>query len=920
MAVLAQSPANRTAQTIVADVLAQMPAQETDRYNTLMNDLATAGEEAVFQLVKMMNAPGKGSNAQVEFALSGLSHFVSAEDKEVQRLKISNAYIKALDMVSDREIKAFIIRQLQIAGKDEAIGKLATFINDESLSGPAVRALVSINTAEACKELLDGLSATKDDKSKKNIITGLAEMKVPAAEAKLLPLLNTGDDDMQKTVLHALSRIGSSASLKGLSAAAEKAGFAMEKTGATEAYIALIKRILKQGNTKEAEKAAADLMKKAEKAGQRHAREAALEIQMAAKPADVLKLLQNALKDNDRNYRFAALNFTSDYANGLLFRDFLKTLPKAKAEVKLDITNWLSQECENKNKRELIGHFATELLIEQMKTDDRPLKAASMLVLAKAGGHKGILALTGMLGSDNKENVQMAQEALYFTKGDIATAIAPVMANATDDGKIAALKLLAARKAVKYGNIAFDLLETGSPQVKTAAYTALKDLVSAKDADKLFTLLENASPEFVPQMQQAVISALSEYPADKQAAFAIERMNKGDQGKKQLYYAVLSATGDAGALKIITEGFNKESGAAKDAAFEALLGWKDIKVADQLYAISKDATASAYFDRALNRYITLVSDPKLSGADRFKYLNKAIDLAKTDNQKKAIITQLGRTNTYTGMVLAGKYLDDKPVQQAAAQAVMAIALANKDFTGKNVEELLNKVSAVLDNPDVEYQRQAIRDHLAGLVIPEPFVLTDDENKEGYRILFDGTNMDQWTGNTVDYIVENGCISLHPSNAHGGNLYTKEEFGNFIIRFEFQLTPAANNGLGIRTPMGVDAAYHGMELQILDNEAPVYSKLAEYQYHGSVYGIIPAKRGYLKPTGEWNYQEVIANGDNIKVILNGEVILDGNIRKATKNGMPDKKNHPGLFNKKGHIGFLGHGSPVKFKNIRIKVLD
>ncbi|KAA6337975.1 hypothetical protein EZS27_013987, partial [termite gut metagenome] len=130
---------------------------------------------------------------------------------------------------------------------------------------------------------------------------------------------------------------------------------------------------------------------------------------------------------------------------------------------------------------------------------------------------------------------------------------------------------------------------------------------------------------------------------------------------------------------------------------------------------------------------------------------------------------------------------------------------------------------------------------------------------------------------------------------------------------------ANNGLGIRTPMEGDAAYEGMELQILDNDAPMYSDLQLYQFHGSVYGIIPAKRGFLKPVGEWNYQEVIAEGNHIKITLNGTVIVDGDLREAVKNGTPDKQKHPGLFNKKGHIGFLGHGSAVKFKNIRIKEL-
>lgn len=212
-------------------------------------------------------------------------------------------------------------------------------------------------------------------------------------------------------------------------------------------------------------------------------------------------------------------------------------------------------------------------------------------------------------------------------------------------------------------------------------------------------------------------------------------------------------------------------------------------------------------------------------------------------------------------------------------------------------------------------------YVKGLERPEPYQLTPEEKKEGYKILFDGTHMNEWTGNLVDYTLEDDCISMIPSKSYGSNLYTKKKFDNFVIRFEFQLTPAANNGLGIRTPMEGDAAYVGMELQILNSEHPVYADLKEYQYHGSVYGVIPAKRGYLKPVGEWNYQEVIADGDHIKIILNGEVILDGNIREASQNETAtiDGLEHPGLLNKKGHITFLGHGSPVKFRNIRIKEL-
>jgi hypothetical protein len=168
-------------------------------------------------------------------------------------------------------------------------------------------------------------------------------------------------------------------------------------------------------------------------------------------------------------------------------------------------------------------------------------------------------------------------------------------------------------------------------------------------------------------------------------------------------------------------------------------------------------------------------------------------------------------------------------------------------------------------------------------------------------------------------VEDNALAIYPAKESHGNLYTAEEYGNFVFRFEFQLTPGANNGLGIHTPLEGDAAYVGKEIQILDNTAPVYAKLEPWQYHGSVYGILPAKRGYLKPVGEWNQEEVEVKGDYIKITLNGTVILEGDLAKATRNGTVDHKEHPGLQRHRGHIGFLGHGTIVRFRNIRIKNL-
>ncbi|HEY4207062.1 MAG TPA: DUF1080 domain-containing protein [Puia sp.] len=210
-------------------------------------------------------------------------------------------------------------------------------------------------------------------------------------------------------------------------------------------------------------------------------------------------------------------------------------------------------------------------------------------------------------------------------------------------------------------------------------------------------------------------------------------------------------------------------------------------------------------------------------------------------------------------------------------------------------------------------------YLRELYPNDPIVLSDEEKKEGFVSLFNGQDLSQWTGNTTGYLVRDGVVEVDPEIHGGGNLYAKDEFSNFTYRFEFQLTPGANNGIGIRAPLEGDAAYVGMEIQVLDNEDPKYKDLHVYQYHGSVYGVIPAKRGYLLPTGQWNKEEIIAKGSKIKVTLNGTVILDGDIKEASKNGTMDHRDHPGLLRPTGHLGFLGHGDVVRFRNMRVKRL-
>ena len=217
--------------------------------------------------------------------------------------------------------------------------------------------------------------------------------------------------------------------------------------------------------------------------------------------------------------------------------------------------------------------------------------------------------------------------------------------------------------------------------------------------------------------------------------------------------------------------------------------------------------------------------------------------------------------------------------------------------------------------------------LAGLVA------APQAQEQGFAPLFNGKDLTGWVYGTRNgapnksgkgYQIENGV--LFTTKEDGGNLFTEKEYSDFVLRFEVKLTENANNGIGIRAPLEGDAAYVGMEIQVLDDGGSQYTKLQPAQYHGSVYQMFAAKRGSQKPVGEWNVEEITAKGRRITVVLNGTTIVDANLDDVKDEALLAKHrdlNRPegsrGIANTKGHVGLLGHGAHVEFRNIRIREL-
>jgi HEAT repeat protein len=344
---------------------------------------------------------------------------------------------------------------------------------------------------------------------------------------------------------------------------------------------------------------------------------------------------------------------------------------------------------------------------------------------------------------------------------------------------------------------------------------------------------------------------------------------------------------------LVFDGKGESLCSARDYAdFELLVDWK-IEAGGDSGLYLRGSPQVQIWDAAAN--------PAGSGGLYNNQKGKSLPLEKADRP-------VGEWNSFRVVMIGERvsvYLNDKLV-------VDNTALENYWERDRTIYPSGQVELQAHGNP-LCFKNVFIREIPRDAAVPE---LDPSEAAEGFAPLFNGRDLAGWTGGGDGYAAEDGKIVVHPERG-GGNLYTEREFSDFVLRFEFKLTPAANNGLGVRAPLEGDAAYAGMELQILEDGSPVYWALRPFQYHGSVYGVVPAKRGVLRPVGEWNSEEVTVEGRRVKVAVNGTVVVDEDVDRAAAAGTMDGREHPGLARPSGRIGFLGHGSVVEFRRIRVK---
>jgi Domain of Unknown Function (DUF1080) len=900
----AQQPDSR-----IATILDKEPANNAAELNA--NAVATAklGKEGIINMLGQLQPSGQGDNTRVFDAISGFSFYVTQKGKEVWRTMAVEAYGNALSKTSDKESEAFIISQLQITGKDDAVLTLKKYLNDDRLCDPAARALVKINSPAAKAALLQGLK-NSSGACQLSLVEALGDSRNTLA-VKSISALIRNDKKLTKVAFYALANIADPISINLLANAAQKTGFTYDETNATSAYLLFIKNLGRYGKKEIAARLAKTLSTKASLANQVQTHTAALKLLVDMQGANSTPLLVEAAHNSNTQYRDAALKFAGPYITPASTLLWVKELDKADAPEKAAIITMLGN-----NK----AVTAFPAIVKELKNSDSQVVAAAVIASEKIGQDKVLNNLLDVLKTGNADEIAAVQNALFVMKGsNLPERVGGVLPTMPDDAKVALINFLAERHAHQEIGVVLPLLNSANLNVRAAAYSSLKQLAGDDNLDQLFTLLTSSTQATETTDIQAAIIAVTGHTKDKsaQSTLVLQQMDKAAADKRPLYFNILASIGDKRSLNAIAKAFDRGDLPTKQAAVSALSQWADVSAAPELFIISKETSDAGLKNRALRGYIATISKSDYPADEKVIYLRDAMEVAQTVPLKLLILQETANNQTFPALIFLSNYLDDPQLQEEAAAGVSNIGLSSKDFYGNDVKLWLNKAILIKKGGDSDYEKVAIRKFIAEMPADVGLVpLFNNRDLTGWKGLVanpiirskmpaDSLVLAQ---KKADEIMRKGWYvkdSVLNFSGDGENICTVKQYRNFEMYVDWKITKEGDAGIYLRG---------SPQVQIWDT-----SRVSVGAQVGSG-GLYNNKAHESKPLkladnaiGDWNNFHIIMKDDKVTVYLNGVLVVDNVVMDNYWD-----RNLP-IFPKE-QIELQAHGTHVYYRDIYLRELQ
>ncbi len=911
VAAYAQQPANRTSATKIADVLAQQPAEEINKFTAAMKELQNFTAEDVANLLAGLKPQG-GNNAATEYAANSYSFYVMQPGMETQREAFSKGLILALDRLQDKDNKGFVLQLMRQASKNEAIDALIPYLKDEYLVDKAAMALNGIRTPEAAQALSNALASSASEKTTIAIVGALGDLRSKSdEEAIIATLAQYTSENYQRNAYTALSKIAGTKSAPVFLAKLKEVNYQFDKTNIGGLTLDYANNLLDEGQQKQAISIANIIAKEAAKAEAPTLQVGALTLLTKANPTKTRKQLMKAALSNDPLYRAAALNLLAENGTDADTKKLIGTLRKSSPEVQESILNYLAME-------------GTEALVPDSKKSLGNLKytrakIAGLNTLSKLSSDGSTDYLISELPNADEATTQAIEALLLSSKdADVVEKINSAVAGADTKTQLALLKVLATRTNANSSKVVLPLLTASDNNVKVAALKALPNVVSPEDVDALVNVLANMSESDARYVQEALVIALNAR-SDKDAKInqlAVETSRNPSPTSAKLF-PVFAGVGGKESLKTV-QGFFKNN-ELKNSAILALANWSDPEALPVLVELSRSERVSEHFGAIFNGLVKHINASEHTNAQKTLLLKDAFELAENVGQKRTVLSSLQATGTYQALMFAAKYMDDKDLKGAATNTAINIATDSYNFIGTDVRNILNKAMENLTGSESSYLREAIIRHL-----------TEMPAGEGYLSIFNGTDLTGWKG-LVENPIKRAAMSskeLEQKQAaadkkmrdswravkgelvfsgEGDNIATVKQYGDFEMLVDWKLDPNGKEpdaGVYLRgTP----------QVQIWDiSRTNVGAQVGS----GGLYNNKKHPSTPLKVVdnalGEWNTFKIRMVGEKVWVWLNGELVVDN----VTLENYWDR--NQSIFPVE-QIELQAHGSQVWYRDIYVKEL-
>lgn len=898
----------------IAQWLEKIGSASISESYAICEELCQQGETKIAELCQHIKPQGDDRNVRLFVRM--LVNYASTQPIEVQNT-VAKGFIKALQANQDIQIKAFLISELQMLGNPLAVEAIAEYIGDKNLCDYAIRALQTINNDICFQKLCEHLSRS-EGRCQQGIISALAGIGNPQAITELEKLFNSATPETKEVILIALAQLeNDSEKYYKLLETQLSADKPLSKKQFYSLLFTQIERVAKQsGITPQQKNILEALLQQAYKENDTGAICAILHLFAYLPPKDVLDLFAREIYNPRSEISAVALQYLTHTdtkeSKNILKEALVKSASGGNTYQILDAVE------------KTPDPLFISAIVPLLNHSDEKIRTKAIQSLIKMDANKAISILVKRLKeTSDKSDLNAIQQALLQTPPKETVAeLGSSLKKLKDEQLVIALDILAQRHAEKYFKFALQQTNNKDAKVRKVALNAIAFMGSPKDVPTLIKQLTNPKNQNQDAISDAIVQILKHKEDEDRCKPIFSAIDKAKPEQYALFLAILAKIDDATARDFVLSWLNLPSDVPQNKvkienAISALALWDNPKLADNVIAFLKKNPNHPYRNDVWKTLIRFLSLPGLAPDEKVWVCGQAIEIMPENAGDMFNI--LGGICSSDSFLTVAKYSNNPQFADIANKTLVKIALPDKNnengITGRDIVPYLENTLKYIDDTALKDNIQKHIEKCKNATDALP-VIYDDDNQ--FTLLFNGNDLKGWSGYTRGFVPEFGKLVCLPT-CHL-NLFTEKPYKDFILRFEFKLYPGANNGIGLRVPYMRHAAYDGMEIQILDDNAPENSGLKPYQYHGSIYGVLaPAIPAPLKKCGEWNQQEILLQGSKISVRVNGIEILTADLKELASKPSPDEKAHPGLLNEEGRIALLGHGSRVEFRNIRIKQL-